>query len=595
MLASTILVSSLLARIAGVSALPATLQDLVVRGRTVKGANSTYHNPVLPGWHSDPSCVHVKGVTYCCTSTFESFPGMPIYASRDLVHWEHISNTWNREEQLPGINFESQGQQDGFFAPNLRYRDGQFYMTSVYAGVNTTSGLLGTVFSTSNPYSDAAWSRPLTFDAPYRTIDPDLFWDDDGSTYLTWSGVSLQPIDLSSGELGDKVSIWNGTGGVFAEGPHMYRKDGYYYLLVAEGGTQLGHMATVARSKDLRGPYESDPANPLITAVNTSSLFQTVGHADLFQDDNGNWWGMALGTRSGPEYSHFPMGREAHLFPVTWAENEFPYASPVSGTMEGWPLPDVEMPKKQQNNAFVGASQSLTFAPGSKLPMDLMYFRYPPKNAFAVSAAGHPNALQVSPSRSNLTGDQASTDSALTGVAGLSFLGRRQEHTLFQFSVELCLETQQAGVEAGATLFLQQWQHLDVAAIRSDQGDSTYDLVFRTTNATSVEEKISIKTTGDKIKMELTVNAVNATHYLLAATVKEGMQTGATYKKFMSSALISSTWGPQAGSGAGGQVGIYATTNGGAITSDHAYFSNLKYRGLAQEIDYGTYYAGIYA
>ncbi len=219
----------------------------------MKGANSTYHNPVLPGWHSDPSCVHVKGVTYCCTSTFESFPGMPIYASRDLVHWEHISNTWNREEQLPGINFESQGQQDGFFAPNLRYRDGQFYMTSVYAGVNTTSGLLGTVFSTSNPYSDAAWSRPLTFDAPYRTIDPDLFWDDDGSTYLTWSGVSLQPIDLSSGELGDKVSIWNGTGGVFAEGPHMYRKDGYYYLLVAEGGTQLGHMATVARSKDLRG------------------------------------------------------------------------------------------------------------------------------------------------------------------------------------------------------------------------------------------------------------------------------------------------------------------------------------------------------
>ncbi|KAI3475685.1 hypothetical protein L1887_62854 [Cichorium endivia] len=412
-------------------------------------------------------------------------------------------------------------------------RDGRFYMTSVYAGVNTTSGLLGTVFSTSDPYSDAAWSKPLTFDAPYRTIDPDLFWDDDGSTYLTWSGVALQPIDLSSGVLGDKLSIWNGTGGIFAEGPHM--------TTMATGGA----------------------------------------------------WRSALAA--GLNTAHFPMGREAHLFPVTWAKNEFPHASPVSGTMEGWPLPDVKLPKKQQDDALVGASQSLSFAPGSKLPKNLMYFRYPPKNAFVVSAAGHPNALQVWPSRSNLTGDQASTDSALTGVAGLSFLGRRQEHTLFQFSVELCLETRQAGVEAGATLFLQQWQHLDVGAIRSDRGDSTYDLVFRTTNATSVEEKISIKTTGDKIEMALTANAVNSTHYLLAATVKEGTQTGETYERFVSSALISSTWGPQAGSGAGGQVDIYATTNGGAATSDHAYFSNWKYHGLAQEIDYGTYYADIYA
>jgi beta-xylosidase len=173
--------------------------------------NSTYYNPILPGWHSDPSCINVNDTFYCATSSFQSFPGLPIYASKDLVNWKHISNAWNRKDQLPGINLETPGQQNGMFAPNLRYHDGLFYMTNVYVGIDTPSAINGTIFTTADPYDDAAWSKPFVWENPPRTIDPDLFWDDDGKSYISWSGVGLQTIDLASGQLSEIKSIWNGT------------------------------------------------------------------------------------------------------------------------------------------------------------------------------------------------------------------------------------------------------------------------------------------------------------------------------------------------------------------------------------------------
>ena len=304
--------------------------------------NSTYFNPVLPGWHSDPTCTQINGTFFCATSTFNAFPGLPVYSSHDLIHWNLVSNAWNRESQLPGINYRTTGQQNGFYAPNLRHHNGTFYMTSVYVDQD---GIFGTVFNTSNPFNDSAWSDPLKWEAlKYLTYDPDLFWDDDGTVYLTSAGalehgIVLQKIDLQTGDVTDPISIWNGTSGAFPEGPHMYKKDGYYYLTAAEGGTYLGHMQTIARSRNINGPYEDCPYNPILTNANTSEYFQTVGHADFFKDSMGKQWGMALCTRSGPRYQVYPMGREACLFPVTWNEDEWPITSPVTGVMNGWALP----------------------------------------------------------------------------------------------------------------------------------------------------------------------------------------------------------------------------------------------------------------
>lgn len=585
------------------------VSSLVVIGLSMHGAlavssssttNSTYYNPVLSGWHSDPSCIHVKDTYYCATSTFDAFPGLPIYASKDLINWKHISNAWNREEQLPGIGLQTKDQQDGMFAPNLRFHDGLFYMTCVYAGINTTSQINGTIFTTSDPFDDNAWSVPFVWEAPYRTIDPDLFWDDDGTAYLTWSGIKQQTIDLSTGTLSEMTSIWNGSIGVHAEGPHLYKKDGYYYLLAAEGGTQLGHTATIARSKDVTGPYESNPANPVLGNVNTTGLFQTVGHAELFEDDEGNWWGMALTTRSGPDYSVFPMGREAALFPVTWNEGEWPFTSQVQGVMSGWQLPSFDR-NISGSGPFNGDPDIVDFAPGTTLPLNFMHFRYPANNTFVVSADGHPDALQVRPSCANLTGIQESTDPDLNGQSGIAFVGRRQTDSLFKFEVDLSFSPDKTGYEAGATMFFSQWQHLDVGIVSNPAADNSSaassNLVLRATNATSTETSAPVPSSWfDKSDncVRLAIQAVNTTHYRFSAA-SVGDLNSVILLGDLSSELVSSGWGYQAGSGAAVMVGIYATTNGAvlpesnATANNNAYFSRWRYTGRGQEVDFGTF------
>jgi beta-xylosidase len=568
--------------------------------------NSTYYNPILPGWHSDPSCIHVNETYYCATSTFQSFPGLPIYASKDLINWKHISNAWNREEQLPGINLQSPQQQAGMFAPNLRYHDGLFHMTCVYAGVNTTSEINGTIFTTADPYSDSAWSIPFVWEAPERTIDPDLFFDDDGKTYLTWSGIGQQTIDLARGELSEIKSIWNGSSGTFTEGPHIYKKDGYYYLLAAEGGTQLGHMATIARSENIDGPYESNPANPILTNTNTTKLFQTVGHADLFQDAKGEWWGVALSTRSGPEYKAFPMGREASLFPVTWRKGEWPFASQVRGEMSGWPLPafDRDVPGE---GAFVTDNDIIDFAPGTDLPLHFMHFRYPAEGAFTISPSDHPNTLQIVPSTANLTGVQSSSDPDLNGQSGLGFVGHRQTDSLFTFSVDLTFRPKKAGYEAGATMFFTQWQHIDVGVLYNNpanetsagggRSESCFTLHLRSTNATSTilhNRPLPVTwQTSPTDAVRFAISTVNVTHYRFAAAPTNNLNELVVMGDVPAS-LVSSTWGEQAGSGAAVTVGVYATGNGERDgredgSDDNAYFSRWRYEGRGQEVDFGVF------
>jgi hypothetical protein len=564
------------------------------------GTNSTYYNPILAGWNSDPSCVHVGDTYYCATSTFDAFPGLPIYASEDLTNWKHISNAWNRKEQLPGINLQTKDQQSGMFAPNLRFHNGLFYMTCVYTGVNTTSEINGTIFTTPDPFDDEAWSVPFVWEAPFRTIDPDLFWDDDGTAYLTWSGIKQQTIDLPTGTLSHMTSIWNGSIGVHAEAPHIYKKDGYYYLLAAEGGTQLGHSATIARSSKVTGPYEANPANPILSNVNTTGLFQTVGHADLFEDDNGNWWGIALTTRSGPDYSVFPMGREAALFPVTWNEGEWPFASQVQGVMNGWELPAFDR-NVSGTGPFNGDPDIIDFTPGTSLPLNFLHWRYPANGSFVVSAAGHPDSLQVLPSRANLTGIQDSADPDLNGQSGIAFVGRRQTDSLFKFEVDVSFCPDQAVYEAGATMFFTQWQHLDVGIVSDQAADNSSDLsskiVLRATNATSTEISTPVPASWsahpDKT-VRLTIQAVNTTHYRFSAAPVANLNSVLLLGD-LSSALVSSTWGGSQGAGSAVLVGIYATTNGAVLhesnaTADqHAYFSRWRYTGRGQEVDFGTF------
>lgn len=250
----------------------------------VCATNPTYANPILPGFHSDPSCIFVESwnqTFFCATSTFLAFPGIPIYASQDLQTWTLISSVFNRPSQLPALATEIT-QTSGKWAPTIRYRGDTFYVTTTLVddakNISDTSRWDNVIFTTGNPYDSNAWPGPIHFD--FDGYDPGLFWDDDGQAYVVGShpwqirpGIDLAPLNLETGEVGEQETVWNGTGGVAPEGPRAFKKDEYYYLVIAEGGTYSDHMATIARSKTLIGPYESNPANPFLTNSNITEYF----------------------------------------------------------------------------------------------------------------------------------------------------------------------------------------------------------------------------------------------------------------------------------------------------------------------------------
>ncbi|KAI0881651.1 glycoside hydrolase family 43 protein [Annulohypoxylon maeteangense] len=554
--------------------------------------NSTYFNPVLPGWHSDPSCTHVDGTFFCATSTFISFPGLPIYASKDLIDWKLVSHVWNRESQLPGVSWNTTGQQQGMYAPTLRHHDGEFYVICEYLGM--PEGNIGVVFRTTNPFSDKAWSDPVIFHPD--KIDPDLFWDD-GKLYVATQGIILQQLDLETGELSQPpVSLWNGTGGVWPEGPHLYKKDDWYYLMIAEGGTETNHSITIARSRRLDGPYEPYENNPILTNRNTDEYFQTVGHGDLFQDAQGNWWGMCLATRSGPEFSIYPMGREAVLFPVTWDSGLWPILQPVRGNMSGWalPPPNRDVPGDGPFNSY---PDSYDFGEDTPIPRNLVHWRVPRPGAFSVTSKG----LQVIPSRNNLTGTPLSTATPeLSGQQGLSFIGRRQTDTLFAFTVDVSFTPQQVGQEAGITVFLTQVNHIDLGIVlltkttslssysgrEGAQPKPQLSFRFRAEGTGTIPTPNIVAVPEDWLDgpIRLYIETANATHYDLSASTA-GDPDSRIHVGTASAGLVSGGGGSFVGS----LVGAYATCNGAGSGVEcpeggNVYFTRWRYSGLGQYV-----------
>jgi beta-xylosidase len=417
--------------------------------------NSTYTNPIFPGWNSDPTCVFVRELDetfFCATSTFLVFPGLPIYASKDLKNWKHISNALHRPSQF--LELADTGyQQGGIFAPTLRYHKGTFYLIDIDIGITS----IGVVFKTSNPYDESSWSDPLRFNST-AGIDADLFWEEEGDEVIvTTAGINQSKLNLVTGEITDFISIWNGTGERNPEGPHIYKKDGYYYLMIAEGGTETNHSEVISRSKSISGPFDAYAGNPILTARNTSGLFQTVGHADLFQDASGNWWGVALSTRSGPEWINYPMGRETVLFPVTWDEGQWPVVTQVKGQMSGWALPP-ETRNLPGNGPFLGDPDVVDFEKGSVLPRNFLHWRFPQEGAFVISPEEKVGTLKLIPSAYNLT--------AFPDFLGnLTLVVRKQTHTLFDYSVDMEFTPRSEQEEAGVTVFLTQQQHIDMSVI----------------------------------------------------------------------------------------------------------------------------------
>ncbi len=392
----------------------------------------TFRNPVIPGFWSDPSVCRVGEDYYLITSTFEYFPGVPVFHSRDLINWEMIGYCIHRDTQLPeGLNI---------FAATLRYNQGTFYM------ITTNIGGGGNFYVTAtNPAGP--WSDPIFIEA--QGIDPDLFFDDDGKAYVISSTFVLFEIDVKTGKsLSEGRKVWNGTGGRYPEGPHIYKKDGFYYLMAAEGGTEEAHSETIARSKNIWGPYNPNPANPILTNCNAAgqgSPIQGLGHADIIQAHDGSWWIVFHGYRSIGGIHHI-IGRETCLAPVSWPENGWPVVNGNGTITTDMTCPTLPL---KPLAARPGRTDFNSTAP----ELEWNYLRYPVKDNYSLSA--RKGYLRLKGSEQTIEDRKSPT-----------FIGRRVQDLSFTASAQLEFNPSNVNEEAGLIL-LNNGAHFDIMIKRS--------------------------------------------------------------------------------------------------------------------------------
>lgn len=277
-------------------------------------------NPILRGFCPDPSIIRVEDDFYIATSTFEWWPGVKIHHSKDLKNWQQIASPLQRVSQLNMIGNPTSG---GIWAPCLSYDNGIFYL--VYTDVKTKKGRY---YNNHNYliYTDdinGEWSDPIYLNS--TGFDPSLFHDKDGKKYLVnmkngFKGILLQEYDEAQKCLvGEIKNIFPGTEAGYTEGPHIYNINAYYYLIVAEGGTGYGHCVTMARSKNIFGPYEVDPENPMLTSRDDENDYlQKSGHADIVCTKDNEWYMVHLCARPIEGEKISILGRETAIQKVYW-------------------------------------------------------------------------------------------------------------------------------------------------------------------------------------------------------------------------------------------------------------------------------------
>ncbi|MCM3782442.1 glycoside hydrolase family 43 protein [Neobacillus mesonae] len=398
-----------------------------------------YTNPVISGFYPDPSICRVGEDYYLVTSTFQYFPGVPIFHSKNLVDWQQIGHCLTTEEQLPLKNFPSSC---GIFAPTIRYHDGWFYM------VTTNIGGVGNFYvKTTDPAGP--WSNPITVDQD--GIDPSLLFDEDGRVYFhstrtgdQGDGIYQCEIDIETGErLTDSRMIWKGTGGAYPEAPHLYKINGYYYLMIAEGGTEYGHMETIARSDNPYGPFDECPHNPILSHRSLRSPIQATGHADLIEANDGSWWAVFLGIRpvSYPMKHH--LGREVFLAPVTWTQDQWPIIGnngQVEPVMDAPGFPAFPLNKKPVRDHF----------DAQVLDMEWIFLRNPKKGSWSLSERTGSLTL-------------IGNEETLNDVGSPAFVGRRLRHFTANIALSMDFEPLTDQEESGVTIYMNEKHHYDLA------------------------------------------------------------------------------------------------------------------------------------
>ena len=424
-----------------------------------------YRNPILAGFFPDPSVCRVGDDYYLVNSTFGYFPGLPIFHSKDLVNWTLIGHAIDRPGQL---DYQGVGVTRGLFAPAIEHHKGVFYLVCTMV-----DGIGNFVVTATNPAGP--WSDPVAVDFP--GIDPSLFFDDDGRSWVVHNGDAPDNKPLYQGHravwlrefdpvakriIGEPRLLVNGgvdlaKKPVWIEGPHLYKRDGWYYLCCAEGGTSIDHSQVIFRSRSLTEPFVPWSGNPILTQrdldPNVPGAVTCTGHADLVEGPNGQWWSVFLGCRPMPDGGLLTAGRETFLLPVTW-------------TGDGWPV--ILPAGKRVPLIAPGPSPSLSVPlTGDFTWTDDFNGSAPDPFWLMLRAPGEKPNWRMNDGKLLLAASQAN----LAGNQHLAFLSRRVQHARFTATTTLDVPTV-SGVEAGLALFQSEKNHYFLAVRKADDGST---------------------------------------------------------------------------------------------------------------------------
>ncbi len=494
-----------------------------------------YCNPVLAGFYPDPTICRVGKDYYLVNSTFEYFPGLPIFHSTDLVNWEQIGNVIHRPEQL---DYKAPNLSAGLYAPAISYHEGTFYV--ICTMIEGPGNFLVTATDPAGP-----WSNPVPLD--FGGIDPSLFFDDDGRVWVVnnddpdgeplYEGhraVRIQEYDPKKQKMvGPRPVLINGgvdisRKPIWIEGPHIYKHNGWYYLCCAEGGTWTDHSQVIFRSRKVDGPYVPWDKNPILTQrdldANVEGAVACTGHADLTIGPDGNWWAVFLAMRPY-DGEHSAMGRETFMLPVTWTDDGWPTILPHG---ERVPL-TVKAPEgsavKRSGTPMNGSFEWKEKFNGSEFTHEWIMLREPGETWWNLSGG----RLEITPRALNL----------YSGTENPSFVARRVQHNVYKAKTRLEMPDEE-GVSAGLALFMNEKYHYFLAVKRVGEKARIY---LERVAGGKVEEIASSELSGrGKVTLEIDVdNAICSFRYKQGWWGWNSLVDGADAKIISSSVPDSST------------------------------------------------------
>ncbi|MFD1757588.1 glycoside hydrolase family 43 protein [Rufibacter sediminis] len=533
-------------------------------------------NPILTGFYPDPAICRVGEDYYLILSSFAYYPGVPIFHSKDLVNWNQIGNILDRPEQL---NLDKHRITRGIFAPTLSYHDGVYYMVTTL--IDRGGNFVVTATNPAGPWSNPVWLQDV------QGIDPSLFFDEDGKAYIIYNSdapdnkplydghrtIKMQEFDYKNLKTTSAPIILVNGGvdlskkPVWIEGPHIYKKDGYYYLMAAEGGTSVNHSEVILRSKKVNGDYVPNPNNPILTQrhlpANRKNPVSATGHADLVQTQNGEWWAVFLATRPYDTEDHYNIGRETFLAPVTWKDG-WPIINPdheeVQYSYKRPNLPLGKAPKLPVNGNFTYREDFKA----DKLPMYWLMLRTPRTPWYSLSKPAGSLTLDVRPE-------------TISGLDVPSFIARRQQHNYGNASTKMDFKPAFADEFAGLAA-IQSEQHYYALGKTIANGKEVVQLrkSLKATEPGSPETTVlaeaSLKSKDSKKPLYLKVE-FKAGQYAFYYGTKEGDWT--LLKDNVDGTFLSTR---TAGGFVGVTLGMYATSQGKPSTGK-ATFDWFNYEG----------------